>query len=556
MLTPPNPADLFSDEISKAAVAERFELFKSALKESARKTARGAFRPDNSPVAIPVGPSDDLGSAMDVLTKSLSAEQLSEVQATLDKVGVIQADLAKDWTETNPFPTGPVPFDLQAPAKMLIPVETPIYNSTPKSKGQGEAARYKRLLGVTGSGTGGVADMSPFMRSSTQSVAFGPTSYRRPNKINYAADEHVVPYTEWGVSDQVDWRVDFAARGFENVRTLSQTALMWSHLLLTEKAMLYGRGATANSYSGPVTPPGTPTLAASAASANQTGNSADIATLYVGVTAKGGYGETLPTAANTTALAAATGDVVTVTVPFAEGQTGYNVYVGTAANALYYSGSTGSNTYVINFTGGGTGGVPDSGAQPPTTDTSSDPNGFDGLIPVLTGPNSGYVKNLDANFGTSNPGSEFQTLFGALWENVRANPDDIWLSGNGRVALNSLLQNSSGNSYRINITNNDGGTNASIGQMVTGIQNGITGKMLNLNAHPFMPAGIALVVSRSIPTPDSNISNAYEMRMVQDLMSIEWPVVQFTYDASTYVNGTMIHYAPAWSGALTGIANG
>jgi hypothetical protein len=40
---------------------------------------------------------------------------------------------------------------------------------------------------------------------------------------------------------------------------------------------------------------------------------------------------------------------------------------------------------------------------------------------------------------------------------------------------------------------------------------------------------------------------------VQEYMSVDWPVVQFTYDASTYWYGTMIHYAPKWSGMISGI---
>jgi hypothetical protein len=36
-------------------------------------------------------------------------------------------------------------------------------------------------------------------------------------------------------------------------------------------------------------------------------------------------------------------------------------------------------------------------------------------------------------------------------------------------------------------------------------------------------------------------------------MSVEWPVIQFTYDVSTYWFGTLVHYAPAWSGLILGL---
>ena len=36
-------------------------------------------------------------------------------------------------------------------------------------------------------------------------------------------------------------------------------------------------------------------------------------------------------------------------------------------------------------------------------------------------------------------------------------------------------------------------------------------------------------------------------------MVIDWPRIQMSSDASTYILGTMLHKAPAWSGSITGI---
>lgn len=58
-------------------------------------------------------------------------------------------DLAKEWSLTNPISTGLVPFDLEAPAKLLTPRPTPIRNSTPRLKGQGGARRFKVISGST-----------------------------------------------------------------------------------------------------------------------------------------------------------------------------------------------------------------------------------------------------------------------------------------------------------------------------------------------------------------------------------------------------------------------
>jgi len=34
---------------------------------------------------------------------------------------------------------------------------------------------------------------------------------------------------------------------------------------------------------------------------------------------------------------------------------------------------------------------------------------------------------------------------------------------------------------------------------------------------------------------------------------MQWPVTQFAYEFSTYYRGTLVGYAPAWNGIVTGI---
>jgi hypothetical protein len=61
------------------------------------------------------------------------------------------------------------------------------------------------------------------------------------------------------------------------------------------------------------------------------------------------------------------------------------------------------------------------------------------------------------------------------------------------------------------------------------------------------------IISWTLPLPDSNISDVFAIYNVQDYMAIEWPVTQFAYETSSYWYGTMVCYAPAWQGAITGI---
>jgi hypothetical protein len=77
--------------------------------------------------------------------------------------------------------------------------------------------------------------------------------------------------------------------------------------------------------------------------------------------------------------------------------------------------------------------------------------------------------------------------------------------------------------------------------------------MVDFSVHPYMPAGSSLIWSKSLPFPDSEISNTIVAKNVQDYLYQAWPQIQFTYDASTYQLGTLVFYAPAWSGAITGL---
>ena len=60
--------------------------------------------------------------------------------------------------------------------------------------------------------------------------------------------------------------------------------------------------------------------------------------------------------------------------------------------------------------------------------------------------------------------------------------------------------------------------------------------------------GNSLIRQKTLPIPDANVSETSVMVLPQDYVAVQWPVVQFTYDASTFEIGTMCHYAPSWNG--------
>ena len=63
--------------------------------------------------------------------------------------------------------------------------------------------------------------------------------------------------------------------------------------------------------------------------------------------------------------------------------------------------------------------------------------------------------------------------------------------------------------------------------------------VVDLITHRFMPAGVAVVVQKQLPFPDSGVSATVEAHNVCDSLVIEWPQIGFTYDISSYTYGAL-----------------
>jgi hypothetical protein len=545
----PQPSEMFSDATG-ADVARRFEQYKGVLSAEHAKAAQGgrAFVPEQGIVEDPYAKSRAIAERVDNITKSVGPDVLASVQGEIDALkNTLGADIAKDWSLPGTAPNNATltPYDLEAPAKLLVPRLTPLRNTLPRGKGQGSARQFRRILGWSNAGIGGVADKSPFFNSqSDPGPTFGSLALRRGPKIEYASDNRSAAYVEMGLSDQVNWVAQFAGQGFQDIRSLSQTALLWAHLGGEERAMLYGRGASGNGYAGAVS---APVISSSTAT---TGGTIAAGTYAVVVTARTGFGESV--ISNNTAQVT-TGSTSTITVNVTTEPAGslgvYNLYVsapgGAVGTARLQTTFTG-NTYTLTTAPTTTGAV-----NPGAVDSSVQTLGYDGFLTVQSGAESGYFRRLNAALGTTDPGDEFQVAFLSLYQSVKADPDHIWIDGATAKKLGSLLKTASSSSYQLKLDGD--GHGHFLGAVVTGIENQVTRKMVPLRVHPWMPQGCALIRSETLPVPDSHVNATAEVISVQEYMSVDWPVIQMTYDSSTYWYGTLVHYAPAWSGLITSI---
>ena len=546
----PRAIDLFGDADSAKSAAVRMDDYQAALTKSF--SAPTSSNLGATPTVDPVAALESL-----VANKSIAPDALASVTNALATQRQVQADIAKDISLTSPLSSSFAAFDLEAPAKLLTPRPTPLRNKIARKKGVGTSHRVKRILGYTGTGTGGIGNIFPGVTETT-TTTFGSIAYERGPKISYAADDLILPYNTYSLSDSVSFDANFSGLGFQDLRQLSSTSTLYATMLMEERMLLMARG-TGSGYSGALAAP-TVTVAAANATGSQVGLAASTQ-FFVYVTADAGaFGESVVSTVQS-ATTSSGSQVITITVGAVTGALGYKVYVGTttgATNAKYVGRFTGTvatlqgaastNTTNNNLV------YSTSGAVAPSADTSAYATGYDGIIPTLLGSAGGFNNNINAQFSTSNPGAEYQTVFYNLYNNVKADPDEILINGSDRKQLSDAIKNGSTANYRLNLSQDETGNYVG-GATIGALHNEVTGKLVDITVHPWLPQGVSPVMSYTLPIPDSEVSDCWAVYNVQDYMGVQWPVTQFSYDFSTYFRGTFMAQAPAWSGIVSGIAS-
>ena len=120
-----------------------------------------------------------------------------------------------------------------------------------------------------------------------------------------------------------------------------------------------------------------------------------------------------------------------------------------------------------------------------------------------------------------------------------------------RLSTDVISQGAATN-YRLFLDQGDV-SGVTVGAAVSEFQNPITRSILKLVVHPWITQGTALFMTYQLPQTWSNVANAWEMTMVQDYVSIAWPVIDATYRYSIFMYGALVGHAPFYSGILQGL---
>lgn len=468
--------------------------------------------------------------------------------AQLKKAGVTQA-------------TGLAAYDLQAPAKNLVPVLTPIRNRTPRvSGGGGNSTNWKAVTGINTAGLRG----------------FVPEGERN-GVVTTVVQDKSAPYRTLGLEDSITFEAERAAVGFEDIRSTQAQRLLWATMIEEELADLGGN------YSVVLGTPTAPTV-----SVENSGGSIGAGTYNVIVVAltlygylassltngvvgqvsvnpaSGGsaftYGGGSSNKSQATSTGALTGstNVIKAKVTPVPGAVAYAWYVGTSGSELLQAITT-INSVVL--TGLVTSGRQNASAI--TADNSRNLLSCDGILYQAWANNSGaYIKYMaDDTLGTgtglsaSGDGGiiEINEMFRWMWDNYRLSPTRIYV--NAQEADNITKKVLTSTAAQIPYVT---GMEFTAGMRVKSLLNrfamGVAPEV-PLEIHPNLPPGTLVAVTEQLPYPISGVPNVMEMRLRQDYYQIEWPQRTRKYESGVYFDGVFAHYFPPSIGIITNIGN-
>jgi len=483
-----------------------------------------------------------------------SPQQQSMVGFVQNLKQILSAELGKDITLTSPLSTGLVPYDLLAPARLIYPVFSPLRNKFPRTQGQGTSHRAKVIKAISGSRTGGTTGNSK--RMSIQEFPGGQSFTNWPVQLpgsgSQSSDDMSIPYKFFGLSEQVSWLAQFAGQGFEDAAALANLILLQEAMIGEEDAMISGTGTA-------LTVPATPTTAARTAGSNETALSGVTTNVFVKVSALNFYGETVASTGASQAWSA--GQVIDVTIKPVPGALFYRIYTttGTAAGTYFlFADNVGATKFTLQ------GALPTAGSNPATADTgTAATTDYEGIASVLTGwaaTNSVYPSGykggyVNQSFGDTLNVASINTALQALWDgsgSFRADPAEIIGEGTDLANLAANIVTNGNTNYRIVMQPADM-NGALMGSAVSEFVNPVTRSLVRMLVHPYLPQGNAMLMSYTMPMTFTNVPNIWENVMVQDYLTVSWPVIDVTFRYSIFWYGTLFCQAPQYNGWIGGI---
>lgn len=500
----------------------------------------------------------DLNNGL-VAGASLEAMMKALVDAPLiTQPGMPEALAKSTFVQSGSATTGLTFYDLEAGAKFLYPVLTPLRNEIPRVSGRGGIqANWKAVTGINTSG-----------------IRVGVSGGNRGAVMAVSTADYAAAYKGIGIEDSVDFEAQYAGQNFADIRALAAKVGLEALMLAEEQLLLGGNGTV------PLGTTPTPSLTASTTGGTMTATTKSV--ICVALTLEGfanssvtagiptsitrtnadastdtfGGGSAQKSAAASVATTGTTGSIV-ATVTAVMGAVAYAWFWGAAGAEVLGAITTVNKATLTTDDGTGT----QTAASLPAADNSTNNLVFDGLLTQAMKSGSGaYYRSLDgAALTPDNAGgiTEIDTALKYFWDTYRLTPDTIWISSDTALTISrGLLTGGGAGAYRIVVDIKDGMVAG--GVMVATYMNRFSmngGNILKVRIHPNMPAGMIFFSTLRLPYPVSGVGNVVQVRYRQEYYQIEWPLRSRRYEYGVYADEVLQNYAPFSMGVIANIAS-
>lgn len=486
-----------------------------------------------------------------------------------DETVALVREAMGDATRSITMASGLVGYELETPAKVIVPVITPLVNMLPRRRGGGtDIVHWKAITSFDTSRNWGV-------------LSDGGT----PAQVTYAVASLQNTMQAIGLMNAVSFQAQWRGRRLESDVRARRIAELLYQLKMTEERWLLG----ASTYL--LTPPA-PVVASAT-----TGGTIAAGTYWVKVTAKNAQGETTGSSA-TKIVTTGTTSTLTITVFTVPNATQYNVYIGSGASlpadsALWLqAGISGANAQqpligaTVTLADGAT--VMPSGevnpailpltlsAPPATTGTAlstvaantaktfidgaGSPLMWDGIIAQALN-NTSLANGATLGAQVAQPAdpagklalADIDNLLAGMYLQAAGDPDYIIMNPLDNVRLTNLVVGAGQLRYVV-----QAGDSADQGQLtaqyrVTRYLNKSTGREIPIILDRYCPQGYMVFLPMTVPFPVPEVSSAIEIETNQEYWGVDFAVTDSNFRFADYVDETVKVYFLGGLGVIRGI---
>jgi hypothetical protein len=442
-------------------------------------------------------------------------------QLTAETLGVKDEVLKAVTSQGYNTTLGLTGYNLEAPAKLLVPVLSPFRNRVPRAMAPNgaAAAQWKAITGLN------VTNASLF-------TPFGVAG----NLVSTTEQDNLASYKAISLGDSVQMDAAALARGFDDLRARAGTNLLYS-VMIAEDQMLLG----AQNFA--LQTPGTPVVTVVASGGN-------IGTVAINVKVSArtleNYftgGGTVLSAQGTATPGSGSTNSATVTVAAVAGAVAYDWYVGgyyyttTTVNAATITSVPVADAAVANLPHLSGANI---SAASRASDLSADPNAFNGLLASVTGDyaangglvqrgsgtNSGAIfKSLDgaALTGLSGGVSEIDAVLQSLWDSSRISPT-VLMANSQHIRDITRKVIATGGAYTLFQPDNVAERQGVVGGQIlrTYLNPAVDAQPIEIVAQPNIPQGTIILGSERLPYPGNNVASVWEVETQQEYEQVEY----------------------------------